>query len=278
MKRNRLIKVFGVLASILIVLIVLGWLGLQIQPASFAAFPQKSGEIKTMPLPKGLPAPVERFYRKLYGENIPVITSAVVTGRATMRPPGMPTFPARFRFTHDAGKAYRHYFELTWFGLPMIIGNEHFINGKGRLELPFGVEEGDKINQGATLGLWAESLWFPAIYLADARVRWEAIDDETALLVVPSPTDNRQERLVVRFDPDTNLVTWFESMRYHNEASTFKVLWLNQVVEWKMLNGQLTNTTGAAIWMDDGKPWAVFNVQDIVFNVGVKEYIRQKGP
>ncbi len=45
-----------------------------------------------------------------------------------------------------------------------------------------------------------------------------------------------------------------------------------------MLNGQLTNTIGAAIWMDDGKPWAVFTVEDIVFNVDVKEYIRQKGP
>jgi hypothetical protein len=35
---------------------------------------------------------------------------------------------------------------------------------------------------------------------------------------------------------------------------------------------------GAAIWMDDGKPWAYFTVEDIVFNVDVREYIRAKGP
>ncbi len=39
--------------------------------------------------------------------------------------------------------------------------------------------------------------------------------------------------------------------------------------KWKTLDGQLTNTSGAAIWMDDGKPWAVFNVEDIVLNVDV---------
>jgi hypothetical protein len=44
-----------------------------------------------------------------------------------------------------------------------------------------------------------------------------------------------------------------------------------------MLNGQLTSITGAAIWMDDGKPWAVFTVEDTAFNVDVSQYIRAKG-
>ncbi len=34
---------------------------------------------------------------------------------------------------------------------------------------------------------------------------------------------------------------------------------------------------GAAIWIDDGKPWAIFTVEDIVYNVDVKKYILQKG-
>lgn len=55
--------------------------------------------------------------------------------------------------------------------------NERYLDGKGRMELPFGAEEGGKINQGANLGLWSEAIWFPSIYLTDPPVRWEVVDE-----------------------------------------------------------------------------------------------------
>lgn len=109
----------GIVVTILLLVIAV-FAGLQIQPAPLSPLHKTTGQVTTVPLPAGLPAPVERFYHKLYGENIPVIQSAVITGRATVRPPGMPTFPARFRFTHDADKGYRHYIEATVFGLPLL--------------------------------------------------------------------------------------------------------------------------------------------------------------
>jgi len=92
------------------------------------------------------------------------------------------------------------------------------------------------------------------------------------------PFEDTEETFVVRFDPETGLISYFESMRYHGAESTAKVLWLNESREWGTLNGQTTLMVGAAIWMDNGKPWAIFTLEDIVFNVDVGEYIRAKGP
>ncbi len=57
-----------------------------------------------MPLPARLPAPVERFYRTVYGGEIPVIETAVIQGRGIMKPFMNIPIPARFVFVHTAGK------------------------------------------------------------------------------------------------------------------------------------------------------------------------------
>lgn len=271
-----LLQALLVVIAFIALVIFLLWLGLQIRPAPFAALMQPNGNIETMALPQNLPAPVTRFYKKIYGDEIPVIKSAVITGWADVRPAGPAYIPARFRFIHDSGKGYRHYIEAGLFGLPMMQVDERYLDGIARGVTPFGIDEGDKVDQAANLGLWAETIWTPAVYLTDPRVRWEPMDEHTARLVVP--LKDGEDSFVVRFNPETDLIDWFESMRYQNQASPQKILWLNKAVEWETLDGIPTNTVGSAIWMNDGTPWAIFHVDDIRFNVEVSEYIRAKGP
>jgi hypothetical protein len=268
-------KILLLLVCGIIGLIVVGWLGLQIPSKPFAAFGQRTPPLRIMPLPDDLPAPVARFYRELYGEAIPVIESAVLTGRARMRLKGV-SFTARFRFTHEAGRNYRHYIEATWFGLPILKINEHYLDGRSRFELPFGVLDNDaNTNQGANLALWAEAIWFPSVFLTDPRVQWEPLDDMTAVLVVPFA--DQTERLLVRFDPQTGLLTLVESMRYKNPDDPRKILWLNEARAWAEVGGYRLPTVGAVTWLDEGRPWAIFTVEDAIYNVDVRDSVRATG-
>jgi len=265
--------IVGVLAA----LVFVGWLGLQVQPAPFPAYsPDAASQIPTVPLPAGLPAPVERFYRTVYGDSVPVYTSAVLTGRAKIRPAGPIEFPARYRFTHVAGQDYRHYIEACWFGIPVLTVNESYLDGTSQLDIPvIGKDSGPKVEWSANQGMWAESWQFPALFLTDARVRWLPVDKKTAILDVPFK-DTRQQ-FVVRFDPETGLPAWTETMRYHGSSSAEKTLWMTHALEWTDVNGVLTNTVGSATWMDDGKPWATFTLEKAEFNVDVSSYVRARG-
>lgn len=245
-------------------------IGLSIKPRPFNQPSLKPGETQTIPLPSGLPAPVERFYRVVYGEQIPVIHSVVITGRGIIRPFGI-WMPTRFIVTHEAGRSYRHYFEVTFFGLPFLITQEGIIDGKSFFESPMGTFYDDpNTNQGANLALWAEGGWFPALWLTDARAHWQAVDADTAILFVPY--ESGEESFVVRFDPRTGLINRMEAMRYKAKGDIEKVLWITNEVK---KEGQ--PSISYATWLDDGKPWAALTLETITFNQDVSDYVRARG-
>jgi hypothetical protein len=264
-------KTVLIISAILAGIVLVLWLGLQIKPKPFSPYPQSSQPLETVPLPAGLPAPVERFYRTVYGDAVPVIKTIVIKGRATLSPFG-PKMPARFIFVHNAGKDYRHYIEATWFGLTLMKINESYVDGNSHFELPVATYENDpSITQGAVLGLWAEVSWFPSVWLTDKRVHWEPVDDKSALLFIPF--GESEENFLVRFDSATGLLDIMEAMRFRDAGpQAKKILWITHIP------GTNLSDTGSATWLDQGKPWAVFTLEEIDYNVDVSDYIRQRGP
>jgi len=270
-------KTLLILLSILAALSIVGWLGLQIKPKSFAPFAGMPSETKTIPLPANLPAPVERFYKTVYGDSIPVIDTVVIKGRAMISPFGF-KMPARFLFVHNAGKDYRHYIEATWFGLPVMKVNERYLDGRSHFAIPVvGTVDNDaSTNQGANLAVWAEAAWFPSIWVTDPRVRWGAVDENTALLFVPF--EDKVENFVMRFNPETGLLDSMEAMRFRDSGpDAKKILWITRSIEGKTIDGSVLSAVGTAAWLDQGIPWATFTMEEVKYNVDVKDYIRQQG-
>ena len=269
---KTILIILGILAG----LVLAAWLGLKIMPGSLPLYSGEEGELTYLSLPDDLPQPVERFYTELYGDQVPVFESVVISGKAQMRINGL-KFPGRFRFTHQAGENYRHYIEATIYGMPLMKVNERYVDGVSRMELPFGVTENEpKINQAANLALWAEALWLPAVLVTDPALSWEARDENSAILLVPF--EDAVEQFIVQFDPETGLLESMQSDRYKEADSQQKTIWLNQALEWELVDGFQIPATGAVTWADEGTPWAVFTVEDLVINPDVNEYIRAVGP
>jgi hypothetical protein len=107
-------------------------------------------------------------------------------------------------------------------------------------------------------------------------VHWEPIDDNSALLFVPF--EDQQENFVMRFNLETGLLDSMEAMRFRDSGDQAKkILWITQSLEGKTIEGTKFSAIGSATWLDQGKPWAVFTLEEVKYNVDVREYIRQKG-
>lgn len=256
---------------------LLGWLGLKIQPKSFSPFPEERLPVKTVPLPNGLPMPVERFYNTVYGKEIPVIETVVIQGRGVLKPFMNIPIPARFVFVHNAGNDYRHYFEAALFGIPIFKVNEGYIDRKSFFESPMASFTNDpNSNQAANLTLWAEAIWFPALWVTDPSVHWEAVNESAALLYVPF--ENGEENFLVRFNPETGLIDVMETMRYRDtREGQSKILWIlrNELKQPEAEDN--VRFVGSVVWLDQGSPWAYFTPEELIFNVDVSTYIRQSG-
>ena len=257
-------------------LLGLGWIGLRVQPRPFPAYPAPSRPAERVPLPSGLPAPVERYFRTTLGDQVRVVSSAVVSARGLMRLGGLP-LRCRLRIVLAAGRGYRHYIEATWLGLPLLKVNERYLDGQAVMELPWGrVERKPKVDQSANLNLWLESFWLPSSLLLDRRLRWEPIDEQSARLVVPLGTG--QDSLVARFDPRTGLLARTESLRFGATGDVEKKRFQSEVRGWATFEGQRVPSAYALSWFDQGAPWLKLEVESALYNVDVERYIRATGP
>lgn len=265
-----------VIISVIFLLLAVGWLGFQVDAASFPTIP--GGAVsETLPPPAGLPEPVQRFAETLFQNGIPAIRSAVIVGRARLAPVGF-AMPSRFRFYYDAQRSsHYHAIDVTWFNLAFMHIHERNLEGHVMLDLSLlgRVEDAPHTNRAGIQGYWAEVLaWIPSIALSDPRVRWEAVDSTTARLHLPGLDD--VEAFTVRFDAVSGLMTEVETMRYQDESRPERWRWFNRILEWRTINGLRVAARAETQWNDDS-PWATWELEQVIPNADVSERLAQFG-
>ena len=256
----------------LALLVGMGWVGLQVEPKGFPPHPEKTRDRGRVELPSGLPAPVRRYFEAALDGQAPKIESVVLWGRGRLRIKGL-WFPVRFKAYYLPGRSFSRQMEITWFGLPVLRGVDSYIDGRGGLKITglINLEEtGEKIDQAQNLVLWGEAIWTPSVYLTDPRVRWEAVDEKTAQLVVPF--GGREETFLVRFDPQTAMIREMSALRFRGQEEA-KTPWRVECLDWKPFHGVMVPTCVVGHWADEKGPYVVMTVEGLEYNVDVSEVL-----
>lgn len=269
-------RMIGIVLGGLVALAGAAWAGLRLAARPFPASSLQSHDLGTQPLPSDLPAPVARFARAIFnGDRMPNVESALLVGRATIRR-GRLVLNARFKFSHLTPDNYYHYIQVTWFGLPVMTINERFLDGKGIMDIPgTRVENDPNTDHAANQGFWSEALaWVPSVVFSDRRVRWEAIDDTSARMIVPNGTE--EEAFILHFDPQTGLMTEMTTLRYQDPTPAPRLGWANHTLEWGTFNGVLLPVRAETQWGND-PPWAAWQIEQVLYNVPVTNRLHQFG-
>ncbi len=98
-------------------------------------------------------------------------------------------------------------------------------------------------------------------------MRWEAIDASTANLMVPF--GETEDRFTVVYDEATGLIRWMEALRYRGAKDEAKVPWRFEPLGWQTFHDLRIPSPGAVTWMDEGTPWLVMTLEDVVDNADV---------
>lgn len=256
----------------LALLVGMGWVGLQVKPKGFPPHPEETRDLGMAEHPAGLPGPVRRYFEAALGEQTPRIESAVLWGRGRLRIKGL-WFSVRFRAYYLPERSFSRRMEITWFGFPLLRGVDSYLDGRGKLEIAGLIslsETGEKIDQAQNLVLWGEAIWTPSVYLTDPRVRWEAVDEVTARLVVPF--GKGEDQLTVRFDPRTGLIREMSAERYRGQEEA-KTPWRVECLDWKPFHGVMVPTRVVGHWADEKRPYVVMTVEGLEYNVDVSEVL-----
>lgn len=216
---------------------------------------------------KGLPLPVEKYFRTVLKEGMPYIK--------TVRTKHEGVFKTRLKSSWGSIKGEQYFIAarpgFVWKGRTKIYSaTDSYIEGKGKFKLwlfsiiPVVNRAGDRLSHTELLRWLGETVWFPTALLSDESLSWKPIDDVTAKLIYDY--NGKAVVYIVHFS-ERNVIWKFECMRPDRFGKLRKWEGLASAYQWH--NDFYIPTKVEAAWIFEGLrcPYAEFELTRIEYNI-----------
>ena len=213
---------------------------------------------------RALPCPGRRWCS-------PVVETLAIETTAWMRRPWMPRIPLEIRMAHRLGYEFVHEIRIGRGALSFRFGLDAYVGGHGLMKVGPSLQTGIEFDQGALIALWGEALCFPAAWERRTDIRWEAVDERTARLVVEGPKARSRSRSALI--PTTGCPASCTADRY--KAKGPKVGWTGRFGDWRRFDGGVLAPGRFEVqWADEPYPWIEIRTTSVSVNAPVDDALR----
>jgi hypothetical protein len=103
----------------------------------------------------------------------------------------------------------------------------------------------------------------PSVFFDNPFIRWEAVDRDTARLVVPFGSGS--DSLLVRFDPQTGLIESMSAQRYRDARAETKSPWTVTYRDWQWFHEVQVPTQLLMRWDDQAEPSEILTLESVEY-------------
>lgn len=216
-----------------------------------------------------LPTPVRRYFFYALKEGQPFISYARLRHNGSFKPHPkfnwMQIWGEEFFTTENPG--------FHWYGRTAVFQViDKFIDGKGILKvylfsfLKLMNYEGKGIDQGELFRWLAEAVWFPTALLPSENIRWEAIDEDSAKVILSNKGVSIEG--IFHFN-ELGQVTRFEARRPSGKEVTLREKWTCHYADYREVNGIYIPFYGETVWnlAEGDYCYARFNLLSITYQI-----------
>jgi len=270
---EKIFIIIGVVVFVLAITIIIGGIMVKSQLEKeieklFSSSMDISDRVYSHEQIKGLPGPVQRYFRYSLQENPPYISYVRLKHGGEFR-----TKPNQ-KWMSIKGQEYFTVQNpgFVWFGkVPLVSAKDIYYDGKGNLKvkllsiIKLVDAKGKNFDQGELLRWLAETPWFPTALLPSENLKWEPINNNSAKVIFSDKSLTIDG--VFHFN-EQGQITQFNAKRFQDSSDDSLENWTCYYRDYKEVNDMQIPFSAEVVWnLKSGDfSYAKFKINKIEYN------------